>query len=130
VISALIAFVLGDWFLQQQATLQSLSWALVLVPLIVLCYRRPVIYLLVPCAAVAGFFWAAAMAQHRLQDSLPMAWEGENIQIVGVVASLPQQQERSQRFVFDVEQTLTPQAHVPARISLNYYSDGLRSGTL
>lgn len=125
-ISTLIAFVLGDWLLQQQATLPSPFWALILIPLFVLCYRRPVMWLLVPCAALTGFFWAAAMAQHRLQDSLPMAWEGENIQIVGVVSSLPQQQERGQRFVFDVERTLTPQAHVPARISLNYYAEGFR----
>ncbi|HEY7986702.1 MAG TPA: DNA internalization-related competence protein ComEC/Rec2 [Methylophilaceae bacterium] len=121
--SALLAFVFGAWVLQQQAVLPHLSWALALVPLVFLCYRRPTLWLLVPLAAFAGFFWAAASAQHRLADALPTAWEGQNIQVVGVVASLPQQQEHGQRFVFDVEQTLTPQAHVPAKISLNSYAD-------
>ncbi len=77
----------------------------------------------------ADFFWAAAVAQHRLADAIPSAWEGQNIQIVGVVAGLPQQQEHGQRFLFDVEQTLTPQAHVPARISLNSYADEFHAQT-
>jgi competence protein ComEC len=126
---ALLAFVFGAWVLQQQAVLPPLIWALALIPPALICYRRPSIWLLVPLAAVAGFFWAAAMAQHRLADALPAAWEGANIQIVGVVASLPQQQERGQRFAFDVEQTLTPQAHVPARISLNAYAEGFHNRT-
>jgi competence protein ComEC len=124
---ALLAFVFGAWVLQQQPVLPSLIWALALIPFALIVYRRPAIWLLVPLAALAGFFWAAALAQHRLADVLPRAWEGEDIQVVGVVASLPQQQERGQRFVFDVERTLTPQAHVPARISLNYYADGFHT---
>ncbi len=123
----LLAFVFGAWVLQQQAVLPHLIWALALIPLIILCYRRPSFWLLVPVAAFAGFFWAAAFAQYRLADLLPRSWEGQNIQVVGVVASLPQQQEHGQRFVFDVEQTLTPQAYVPVRISLNSYADEFRA---
>lgn len=129
--AALIAFVLGAWFLQQQPALPPPAWGLTLIPATLGLYwlrRQPFLFLcsLIPIAMVAGFFWASTMAQHRLTDSLPATWEGENIQIIGVVASLPQQQERGQRFVFDVEQTLTPLAHVPARISLNAYAAGFR----
>jgi competence protein ComEC len=55
-----------------------------------------------------------------------MAWEGQDIQVVGVVADLPRPQERGERFQFDVEQVLTPGAHVPAVISLAYYAAGYR----
>jgi len=126
---ALLAFVFGAWVLQQQAVLPHLIWALALIPLLILCYRLPRLWLIVPLAAFAGFFWAAAIAQHRLADALPSAWEGQNIQVEGVVAGLPQQQEHGQRFVFDVEQTRTPYAHVPATISLNSYADEFHAQT-
>jgi competence protein ComEC len=74
-----------------------------------------------------GFFWAAALAQSRLADVLPHEWEGRDIQLVGVVAELPQAHESGARFAFDVEQVLTPDAVVPKRISLAWYKEGGRS---
>jgi competence protein ComEC len=129
-LAALLAFVLGAWFLQQQPALPPLIWALALIPTIFLLYwlrHRALarIMLLIPLATFAGFFWAAAIAQYRLADALTPGWEGKDIQVIGVVANLPQAQERGQRFVFDVEQTLTPAVHVPARISLTLYRVGL-----
>ena len=73
--------------------------------------------------AVAGFFWAAAFAGWRLADALPPEWEGRDIQLIGVIAELPQASERGLRFTFDVEQVLTPGAIVPAHISLNWYDN-------
>jgi competence protein ComEC len=70
-----------------------------------------------------GFFWAAAFAQWRLADALPPEWEGRDIRIVGVIAELPQSNDSSVRFAFDVEQVLTPGAIVPARISLAWYKE-------
>lgn len=127
--SALLAFVFGAWFLQQQSTLPELTWALVLIPATLLLYRLrhfgfARIMLLIPLATCAGFFWAGAVAQHRLADTLSPALEGQDIQLIGVVASLPQFHERGQRFEFDVEQTLTPSAHIPAHISLSFYPVG------
>lgn len=126
--TTLLAFVLGTWFLQQQADLPELWLALALLPLLVSAWlwRHPASRWLVlpPCAALAGFFWAAACAHIRLADALPTEWEGRDVQIIGVVASLPQTHERGQRFVFDAEQTLTPDVTVPSRISLNAYAMG------
>lgn len=80
--------------------------------------------LTVICCAVLGFVWAGWMAQQRLNDQLPEAWETKDIQVTGVVASLPQRFERGERFEFDVEsaQTGTEVGKiVPGRIMLSWY---------
>lgn len=109
------------------AALPSLLWAISLLPAGVAVYTlRRQLFLakisLMACAMAVGFFWAAALAQHRLADELPRAWEGRDIELIGVVAELPKPQERGERFLFDVEQVLTPQAQVPARVSLVFYA--------
>lgn len=78
---------------------------------------------LISCA-VLGFAWAGWRAQARLADHLPEAWEGKDIELVGVVAALPQQFAQGERFAFDVETVLTPDARVPRRISLAWYRSG------
>ena len=72
-------------------------------------------------AALLGFSWAGLLAQQRLADTLPEAWEMREIAFSGVVASLPQRFERGERFVFDVETVHTPVASVPRRIALSWY---------
>ena len=131
---ALLAFVLGAWCLQQQPSLPSLCWSLALIPASFLLYRlrhRPqgLVVILIPLAFATGVFWAAAIAHHRLADALPSALEGQDIDIIGVVASLPQDTDHGQRFVFDVEQVLTAQTNVPHTISLNTYQTALDAST-
>ena len=122
-------FTLGVWLLQQQAQLPDLRPAWLLLPAATL--------LLLPCrtpwqgklhhawlallACALGFFYAAGFAQQRLGDALPAAWQGKDIQVVGVVAELPAQHERGLRFAFDVERVLTPAAQVPHHILLATY---------
>ena len=60
------------------------------------------------------------MAQQRIADQLPTGWESRDIQISGVVASLPQRFERGERFEFDVESVETSGASVPRRIALSF----------
>lgn len=135
-VGAILAFVLGVWCLQQMPQLPDPYWAvMLLLPLVFVWGVRGTshfaiqltrrISLMTICAG-AGFFFAAGQAQLRLADALPAAWEGRDIQLVGVVAALPQTQERGQRFLFDVEQIETPGAHVPQRISVTYYLAGFR----
>lgn len=129
----ILAFVLGVILLQQQAELPELLWASLLLPgaafAFLLRHRSgPVLAMtnkLLSCAVLlgAGFFWAALFAHHRLADSLPKEWEGRDIQVIGVIAELPQINGRNMRFAFDVEQVLTTGASVPARISLAWYPD-------
>lgn len=102
-----------------------LSWAalLLLTPLAffipVRLLRRGV---LLVAALAAGYFWAAGFATWRLSDGLSDAWEGRDIQVIGVVAALPQFTERGVRFEFDVEQVLTPDAKVPRHIQLFWFT--------
>ena len=80
--------------------------------------------------AILGFGWAGGRAQWQLADHLPESWEVRDIEVVGVVAALPQRFERGERFVFDVESVLTAEAVVPRRIFLSWYHpwDELESG--
>ncbi|MBI5751470.1 MAG: DNA internalization-related competence protein ComEC/Rec2 [Hydrogenophilales bacterium] len=122
---AILAFVAGIGCLQQQAVLPNLAWAalLLLTPLalfIRVALLRQGLWLI--AAFTAGFFWAAGVAQHRLTDALPAEWEGRDIQVIGVVAELPQFTERGVRFAFDVEEVVTPHAKAPAHIQLFWFA--------
>ncbi|PKO93588.1 MAG: DNA internalization-related competence protein ComEC/Rec2 [Betaproteobacteria bacterium HGW-Betaproteobacteria-1] len=133
-IALALIFVLGAWALQQLPVLPNPAWALVVLPLAFSAfitrlsfawYYRAFYQLSLALLAFAlGFFWAAGFAQIRLADHLPAEWERKDIRIVGVVASMPQPNERGLRFEFDVEQVLTPDAVVPGHISLSHYTNG------
>jgi competence protein ComEC len=135
----LLAFSLGVLALQQQAELpgpDALAWAalsVVVVGLALLVARvargraRALARgaaLLSAAAAVglAGFDYAAWRAEMRLADALPGAWEGRDVAIVGIVDELPQPSDRGPRFAFAVERVLTPDAIVPSRLSLVWYT--------
>ncbi len=89
-----------------------------------LCVRRvhwlPQMIMLF-CCSLLGFVWAGWMAQQRLAEQLPLAWETKDIQLSGVIASLPQRFERGERFEFDVESVQSKGATVPGRIMLAWY---------
>src|SRR5258708_28163284 len=102
----LLAFALGVLALQQQAELPAttrIAWAalplaIALLALIVsLCTSawrsRIARYVAVVSAAIAvglgGFFYAGWRADVRLADQLPAAWQGQDIDLVGVIDDLP-----------------------------------------
>ena len=135
---AIVSFALGIWLLQTQAALPEPAWILALGLVAVALglagrlaapLRSTVQRTLFVCIAVAiGFTWAAFLAHHRLADSLPTEWESKDIEIIGVVASMPTFGEQGVRFRFDVEEILTPQAKVPRHLSLSWYfrNDAMR----
>lgn len=55
-------------------------------------------------AAVAGFQLAVLRGHLRLADALPLELEGRTLNVTGVVADLPQEQDGDQRFAFTVEE--------------------------
>ncbi len=71
-------------------------------------------------AGFAGTGWRAAQ---RLADALPVALEGRELQLSGVVAQMTQPGPQGTRFVFDVEQALHDGTGVavPRRLSLGWY---------
>ncbi len=129
-VSFTLLFTLGVWLLQQQAALPDLRWgwvAIALLPALFLPQQAPWqrimrSMLLLLLGLSSGFFYAAWMAQQRLSAELPAAWQGRDIQLVGVVAEMPRVHERGLGFVFDVEQVTTEEAHVPPRLLLSTYT--------
>jgi competence protein ComEC len=125
-----LTFVFGAWCLQKMPELTSAFWAFLLFPtfFLALLFRHQSVFrvvYLVLFGVLAGYFWVLLLAQHRLADALPTAWETKAIQIGGVFASLPQQLEHGEHFEFDVEKVLSPQAAmqrvVPQHISITQY---------
>ena len=129
----IILFVAGIALLQQQAAVPPLTWAVVLLPLPGLAWllrKQRWIFLaaIAVCCLAAGFFYAATRAQMRMHDALPPDWEGRDVQVMGVVASLPQRYERSLRFDLDVERVLTPNAVIPSHIALTWWGAAAKEG--
>lgn len=133
----IILFAFGVWLLQLQPALPPLAWAAWLAtgPLLLALLQgegglsrvlRQIVIL--ATALVCGFAWAAWQAHVRMADALPAGWEGRDISVVGVVATLPQIYERSVRFEFNVEQSQTPDVQLPQRIALSWWGSGGRDG--
>ena len=79
-----------------------------------------------PMALLLGAMGGAGLAGWRAaafaDGALPSALEGRDVQVVGVVAQMPQRSEGAVRFAFEVESSDLSQ--VPRRISLGWYADG------
>jgi competence protein ComEC len=136
-ISTVIAFAAGVWLLQRQPVLPQPEWVwlpaagllLLAAALSVRTPRRGIRHVVMLALAFAcGFVWAAWMAQARMDDALPAEWEGRDMVVEGVVASLPQAYDRSLRFEFDTEGVLSEGARVPRRIVLSWWGAGGRDG--
>jgi competence protein ComEC len=77
-------------------------------------------------AAGVGFHWAALLATSRMAEELPLAWEGRDLEVIAVVARLPQSFERGMRFELDIEHVRTPDAVVPKRVLVSWYGSWRR----
>lgn len=117
---AILAFAAGIVVLQLRPELPEagILWAAALAGAALLAAARRWGPLAIGGAALLGFAWAGLLAGQRLADELPAANEGRDIEVTGVVASLPQRLEHGQRFDFDVEHA---GAAVPAHVSLAWY---------
>ena len=125
---ALIAFAAGVWLLQTQARLPAagtnawLAGAAAALAVAVWAIRRraprAAAALAVAAAFAAGFGYAALRAEWRLADALSADLEGRDVEVVGVMAGLPQSFERGLRFDFEVEQAV---AGIPRRLQLAWY---------
>jgi competence protein ComEC len=72
---------------------------------------------------LAGAGWSALRAQARMAHALPEALEGRDLQVTGIVASLPDDVGRGQRFRFEVERVLDGQTplQLPLTLALGWY---------
>ncbi len=127
--AAIVGFAVGVGSLQRQGELPAAGQLAFLVAAgIALAFaawqlagwRRPAAALL--AGALLGCGWAALAAHWRLSDALDARWEGRDITVTGVIATLPQPLDRGARFEFDVEAAEPSQAHVPGHVLLVWYN--------
>ncbi len=83
---------------------------------------------MVTCGALLGFNYADWRAEARMNNELPRDWEGRDVEVVGIVASLPVLNDRGTRFEFDIERITTEGAKLPPHVSLAWYVDRPRKG--
>src|SRR4051794_24693318 len=115
--AAILGFATGVWWLQRQAELPTaaqlaffaLACAAAGLGAIRLAGWRRIAGALV-AGGLLGFGWAGLAAQARLSDALAAQWEGRDLMVTGVVATLPQPLDRGARFEFDVEAVEPAQA--------------------
>ncbi len=128
----ILGFVFGVWILQQQAVLPSLylspiAFLALLIASLLYHFRAPKYYQLpatFSAVVLLGYFYAACFATVRINDELPKSWQQKNIEVIGVVATMPEADSRSERFHFHVEQVLTHGAQVPKKVALRHYQSG------
>ena len=124
-----LAFLAGTLALQHASELPAAGLlpaafaTLLALRLLPVRWRAARVACLVVSGALAGVGAAAWRAEARLADALPLAWEGEDVELTGVIAGLPQVMAGGTRFVFEVEKVRTPQAVVPALLALTWYAE-------
>ncbi|NPT45685.1 DNA internalization-related competence protein ComEC/Rec2 [Paraburkholderia sp. 1N] len=74
-------------------------------------------------AFCVGFGYAAWRAETRLAVSLPGAWEGRDIDVVGSIKGLPSRDAKGARFLFNVESVEAPIAAFPRVIQLSWIAE-------
>ncbi|HEY2335850.1 MAG TPA: DNA internalization-related competence protein ComEC/Rec2 [Burkholderiales bacterium] len=122
---AAIAFACGAALLQWQAALPEWEWvwALPFLALGILLSRR----FLFVFALAAGFLWASTCAHLRMADWLAPELEARDIEVVGVVSSLPARVERGVRFELDTE-AAPDSERLPNKLLLSWYGAGFSDG--
>lgn len=121
-ISAALLFLAGTVTLQFFTSLPAWEWSLLLpallaaVPFLSPVPRYPVIFLL-------GFLWASHYAHCILDSELLKTLEGRDLEVVGEIASIPEQKGERQRFLFKIEQVMVDgqTAPSPGQVRLSWY---------
>ncbi len=120
-ISGILAFLSGVLVLQQLSVLPAIgwSWGLLLtafLPFISRYFRILLLFLL-------GFLWALWRAHGVLDISLPAELQGRDLQLTGVIATIPYEDQHKQRFELDIESIRyqNRQLDFPARVRLSWY---------
>jgi competence protein ComEC len=131
-----VAFAVGVWLLQQMprlapgneyAVLATAAFAAALACAWSLASsskagisRYAARFIMCGACIVLDFGWAGQRAEWRLAEQLAKDAEQKDIQVTGVIATLPQAFDRGLRFEFDVESASTVLA-APEHVSLAWY---------
>ena len=137
----ILGLVIGAFFLQGMATLplgNSVLWMVACGFAVLLAFalgmrnsvftQSAVLLIMLVAGTMFGFGYAHWRAELRIAQELPREWEGRDVEIIGVVASLPTINERGTRFEFDIERVVTEAAKIPPHISLTWYVERPKKG--
>jgi competence protein ComEC len=122
---AALAFASGAAALQWQAALPAWGWVWALPICVFFIWVKP--GWAIPLAFSCGFLWAAACAHVRMADWLAPELEGRDLDVVGVVSSLPARLERGVRFEFEVESAPNGE-RLPKKLLLSWYRSPSKPG--
>ncbi len=110
-----LAFLCGDFALQQFTQLPTLMWLVVIGAIACIMARLRYFYGLF---FLLGFLWSSGFAHYQLSEQLASSLEGELVRFTGEITSLPDQ--NAQRAHFEV--TLTENNdQLPRKIQLAWY---------
>ncbi len=109
-ISGIISFLFGILLLQQFTSLPDISWCWALLSIFSLPFlprylnnALTVRNIRIVILFVLGFLWALLRAHWVLDVSLPADLQGKDLLVTGVIASIPLEDKRKQRFEFNIE---------------------------
>jgi competence protein ComEC len=117
---AAVAFACGAAALQWQAALPAWGWVWAVPFLAFGIFADRRISLI--CAFAAGFLWASTCAHMRMADWLAPELEGRDVEVVGVVSSLPARMEGGVRFELEVESAPHGE-RLPKKLLLSWYGN-------
>jgi competence protein ComEC len=117
-----VAFTLGIVLLQQFQWLPRAIWLLPAIVSMLIFYRMKLSF---PAWFVLGFIWAFLSAQLGLSNALDEALEGKDIDVKGVVTSIPEPFTFGTRFLFQIDTPLDQRLRdsIPSKIRLGWYQD-------
>jgi len=119
----LLGFVIGVAGFQLLPQLPHPGWFSLLL-LLPLGWSTP--WLRPLLALLSGLFWAFAWALLQLSASLPQAFEGRDLILIGVIDSIPKTAQRVERFELAVKELRLGQRQVPQveRLRLSWFDGG------
>ncbi len=124
-LKAATAFLLGVVILTVFTTLPHVYWAIGFVPVIIIYYKYPS-FKWALCLPL-GFFWALLHAYINLYPELDKSLEGEDLEVLGKIVSIPNVQERSTRFEFAIHAAhrtgINESLILPEKVRLNWYGN-------
>ncbi len=114
IVSAL-SFLAGLLSVQQFSVLPGSQWLIaVTVVAVIMAWLRQWRWLFY----IMGVLWAIVFAMTRLADRLPESLEGIDTPVKGIIADLPEQDERRMRFDFIVTESAQK---LPSKLRLSWY---------
>src|SRR5262245_47085130 len=116
-----VGFLLGDCAMQFAPALPGLwPWGALLA---IAAAAAGIAHRSLLCALSCGAGWTLLIAHSIVAQQLPPSLEGEELEIVGAIASIPSATESGARFILDVQE---PSKGMPPQVALSWFDPRAR----